>query len=131
VAARTEILHLLGNGAFLVGLIALWAIAASKGARIGEFGGLRPALVVQGLHVAEHVALTVTQLSIGSAVGVSTLFGLAADGPAAWSYRVLFHFVINLVATVFAVRASTAMYRRHALFPGIELLPAPRVPQAS
>jgi len=46
---------------------------------------------------------------VGS-LGVSTGFGLL-DPASAWSssYRVLFHFAINLIATIYALRAIRAL----------------------
>lgn len=80
-----ELLHLLGNVIFLVGLAALgW----TAGSAISGSRSLRVALVVQGAHVAEHVALSVTAAAVGRAIGVTTLFGLLDPGPALWTLRV-------------------------------------------
>lgn len=106
-----KLLHLAGNLAFLTGLLAA-AAARRRGALPrgalprGRQTLLRAALWVQGLHVAEHLALTTTLILAGRGHGVSTGFGLFASGTtAAIAWRVWLHFLINLVATVLAVSA--------------------------
>lgn len=103
-ATGTELLHLVGNAVFLAGIVALAAVSAGYRGRPRRW--LRTALVVQGLHVAEHLALTVTWLARGRADGLSTLFGLLPAGTAATgAVRVWFHFTVNLVATAAALAA--------------------------
>ncbi len=101
-AFGVEALHLVGNGIFLMAAVALVVVTAGTPRR---HRAARWCLVVQGLHVAEHLALTTSVAAGGRAVGVSTLFGTLGPGPAAWTYRVVLHFVVNLVATVLALRA--------------------------
>lgn len=50
----------------------------------------------------------------GEAAGLSTFFGLVS-GPVMTSYRVWFHFLINLVATWFAARAVMVLQSRGLL----------------
>jgi len=70
---------------------------------------LRTAAALQLVHVAEHVLLTLTRAWTGSAIGFSTAFGYLQGGQLS-SYRVLWHFVVNLIVTAYAVRAvSTAV----------------------
>lgn len=106
-----ELLHLIGNGIFLAGLL----LAARLPERFHNDESrrwLRIATFVQVAHVAEHVLLTTSVAFGGSALGASTLFGLLTPGtPAAVGYRVLFHLAINLVATYFAMRALLASRR--------------------
>lgn len=100
-SAGNELLHLVGNLIFLAALGALhrWVGAARP-------RSLRPAVVAQGLHVGEHVALTATTLTLGHAVGVTTGFGSLSPGTAlATAVRVWSHFGLNLVATWFALSA--------------------------
>jgi hypothetical protein len=59
--------------------------------------------------VLEHLLLTFTLLLLGEASGFSTLFG-ALSNATLWTYRVWWHFAINLFATVYATRAAKAMY---------------------
>lgn len=89
-----EGLHLVGNVIFLLGIVALDHVTAER------LPGIRAALAIQGLHVAEHVLLTATLVLFGAPLGVSTLFG-AADGFAwAGTLRVWFHFMLNLGGSV-------------------------------
>lgn len=97
-----EVLHLVGNAIFLGAVLVLVSITAADPRRRRAAWWC---LVVQGAHVVEHVALTASVAVTGRAIGVSTLFGSVAPGPGAWSYRVLLHFAVNLVATVLALRA--------------------------
>lgn len=98
----SELLHLAGNIVFLVGLVALTALQP-RSRRIHP-RWLRAALVLQGLHVGEHVLLTATWLSTGRALGATTLFGLL-DGAVMGGVRVWAHFLLNLIATALAVAA--------------------------
>lgn len=100
-AVGVELLHLLGNAFFLVGLVAMWLLPAAQGAARAD---VRIATGLQVVHVLEHVALTVTLTLGGTALGISTGFGTLSGG-ALSSYRVVWHFVFNLVVTAYAVRA--------------------------
>lgn len=112
LALGNELLHLVGNLVFLGGLLALvfycrrWELEAPS--------PLRVAMVVQGIHVAEHFVLTATTAVWGKATGLSTFFGLVS-GPVMTSYRVWFHFLINMVATWFAARALMDLQSRGLL----------------
>lgn len=97
-----ELLHLAGNVAFLVGVVAL-ARLRTHDDRV-EPRWLRAALVIQGLHVTEHLALTLTWFATGEAVGVTTLFGVL-HGTTLTTARVWSHFMLNVVATGCAVAA--------------------------
>jgi len=108
-ATGTELLHLLGNVIFLVGLVALWRYARRSGEREG--GALRAGLWLQGVHVGEHVLLTGSWALFGRALGFSTLFG-ALSGPALAGFRVWWHFLMNLAVTVLAVVALWAFRER-------------------
>ena len=105
-----ELLHLVGNVIFLVGLAGLAGLAAGTAA--ARTRSLRWALVIQGAHVAEHVALTVSAALLGRAIGVTTLFGTLAPGPAQWSLRVAAHLGINAAATIAAALAVIQVVRR-------------------
>lgn len=100
-ASGVELLHLLGNAFFLTGLVAMWFLPAASGAARDD---VRIATGLQVVHVLEHVALTVTLTLGGTALGISTGFGTLSGG-ALSSYRVVWHFVFNLVVTAYAVRA--------------------------
>lgn len=107
VALGEELLHLSGNVVFLVGLVAL-AVLASRSDE-GRPHSLRLALLIQGLHVLEHAALTATVAVGGTALGATTAFGLLEPGPLLWTYRQMAHFVLNTVATAFAIDATVRL----------------------
>ncbi len=113
-ATGNELLHLVGNLLFLSGLLALASVAGRTRRTSDRFNGpLRWGLAIQGLHVAEHVALVATWFAAGQAHGVSTLFGALTPGtPTADALRVWFHFAVNLAATVAAVTAVLRLWRR-------------------
>lgn len=93
LAVGMELLHLIGNAVFAVTLVGL----------------------------AEHVLLTATVLTTGTATGVSTLFGvLEAGTPEAVAVRVLFHFMLNAIPTVLVVQA---LLRVRAGLPSSHLSP--------
>lgn len=108
-ALGNELLHLLGNLVFLVGLVAFGRVAGST---TSPPRALHVGLAVQGAHVAEHAALTITAAITGRALGVTTLFGLLDAGPLLWSLRVVAHFALNAVATAAAVLAVTTVVRQ-------------------
>lgn len=108
-ALGNEILHLVGNLVFLAGLGALYLYRHRQ--TLATPLALRVAMVIQGFHVAEHMALTLTAAAWGKTVGISTFFGLV-DGPVMTSYRVWFHFLVNLVASWFAARALMPLLDR-------------------
>jgi len=114
MATGTELLHLLGNGVFFVGLAAAGLLAhrllaaARSAPTVGtlrqRLPGLHKALWAQGFHLAEHVLLTLTWMWGGSAIGFTNLFGTIEPGTTlVWTTRVWAHFALNLVATVYAV----------------------------
>jgi len=105
MAVGMELLHLVGNSIFFVGAVTLAVLVGRCAAGSPAARTTRALLWVQGLHVVEHVALTSTLLWTGKAAGLSTFFGLADPGPVLWSYRVWWHFLINLAATALLLRA--------------------------
>ncbi len=102
-AVGLELLHLGGNAVFFVGIVAVSVLLGRRGVSPTATPWTRRALLVQGVHVTEHLVLVVTAAASGSAIGVSTLFGLLEGptlaGPPAWGFRVVLHFAINAVAT--------------------------------
>jgi hypothetical protein len=99
-----ELLHLAGNTIFLAALIGMAVLAVRRGGSVRSSPALVTSLGLQGLHVAEHVALTVSVLAAGRAIGLSTGFGELTDATL-FTYRIWFHFVVNLVATMLAYMA--------------------------
>jgi hypothetical protein len=109
LALGNELLHLVGNLVFLAGL-------AAPAGLVARFGAHRPrpltaALGIQGLHLAEHAALTASTAISGTAVGVTTALGRLSPGPGLWTLRVIAHFTINAAATVAVVRTLYDMWR--------------------
>lgn len=115
-ATGNELLHLGGNAVFFAGLVAALLAVRSSARWTRTPSGLRGALWAQGFHVALHVGLTVTWLTLQQAHGLSTLFGLLEPGTvAANAMRVWVHFTINLVATVYAV---IGLWQIRGMLPG-------------
>lgn len=123
VATGNELLHLVGNGIFFGALVAMVYVCRAYGRSTRRYPHLGKAVLSQGVHVAEHVLLTVTTFAFGKAIGVSTAFGLAAG---AWgsSYRVWFHFILNFAATYYATMALAEMHGEDLVVPGARALPA-------
>jgi hypothetical protein len=110
-----EALHLVGNAIFLTGAVAIYVAVA----RYGPPSSQRPAragVVVQSVHVLEHVALTVSVLAGSRARGISTGFGLLDPGPGLWTYRVWWHLTINAVATTL-LAVALIRWRRSVTVP--------------
>jgi hypothetical protein len=122
-----ELLHLTGNVIFFVGLVGMCVVLECKRKSLKNYTALKKGIGWQGFHVVEHLALTITWLVYGKAIGVSTLFGLVGAGPFMSSYRVWWHFSINLAATYFAVKAMHGFAKEKMLYPDLddrELVPA-------
>jgi hypothetical protein len=101
-----EVLHLIGNIIFLTSLFFLYQCLPSK--------WVRWALYIEGFHFCEHAALTVTAVYVGTPIGISTLFGYAGSlggREFAVGYRVIWHFVMNLLPMPFAMYAIMQAYR--------------------
>lgn len=93
-----EILHLLGNGIFLATIAGVNYLMPSKWARW--------AFYLEGAHLCEHLALTLTAYYIGKPIGLSTLFGQAPyyfGKSGAVGYRVSWHFAMNLLPMPFVM----------------------------
>lgn len=101
-----EVLHLIGNSIFLVGLAALYYCLPSR--------WVRWALYIEGFHLYEHIMLTTTAFFVGKPIGLSTLFGAASvigDREFAVGVRVSWHFVMNLLPMPFAMVAIMEHWR--------------------
>jgi hypothetical protein len=87
-----ELLHLIGNSIFLATIFGAHYLWRSKWTRW--------ALYVEGFHLCEHLALTLTAFYVGKPIGLSTAFGQAGlwwGKEAAVGYRVSWHFAMNLL----------------------------------
>ena len=106
----------MGNSIFLAGLVGMYLLAGRRGVDASSFRSVRWALWVQGIHVVEHAVLTVTFFATGEALGMSTMFGIFDPTDSfVPSYRVVWHFVLNLVATAFGVWALRDLRRAGAI----------------
>ena len=87
-----ETLHLGGNSIFLIGIGACYLLTKNR--------FVKWALIIEGLHLVEHIMLTGSAFAYGRPMGVSTLFGEAISllPSKEWvvGYRVSWHFVLNL-----------------------------------
>lgn len=93
-----ELLHLVGNGVFLAGLLALRRVGVPSLA-------LSWATRIQAVHVLEHAAIVASWLVAGRVVALSSLFGVLDSGAAAVAFRIWLHLVLNLAATAAALVA--------------------------
>lgn len=110
-AFGNELLHLLGNVVFLVGLVAALAVARDRRGERAQVPWLRRSLLLQGVHIGEHFLLTSTLVLGGTALGLTNLFGLIEAGTvAASSTRVWVHFALNLSVTALAVRGMSDVF---------------------
>jgi hypothetical protein len=106
-----ELLHLTGNTIFLAALVGMLLLTLRMGDSVRGSKVLTAGLTLQAVHVAEHVLLTVSVLIAGRAIGLSTGFG-ELSGTALFTYRIWFHFVVNLAATILALLAFHSMQAR-------------------
>ena len=106
VARGMEFLHLIGNAIFLAGVVAFWSLVRRMAA---ARSWARAAVVIQGLHLVEHVLLVTTLLVAGRPLGMSTGFGAFA-GTRLSTYRVWWHGGVNLLATVVCAYALWAAW---------------------
>ena len=93
-----EVLHLIGNSIFLVTIAGVNYLMPSKWARW--------AFYIEGGHLCEHLALTLTAIYVGKPIGISTLFGQSAyyfGKNGAVGYRVAWHFAMNLLPMPFVM----------------------------
>jgi len=105
-----EVLHLIGNFIFLTTIAGAHYLMPSKWTRW--------ALYIEGAHLCEHLALTLSAIYIGKPIGISTLFGDASyylGQSGAVGYRVTWHFALNLLPMPFVMigmlkhKAATAL----------------------
>ncbi|MBZ9803447.1 DUF6008 family protein [Mesorhizobium sp. ES1-6] len=123
-----EVLHLIGNGIFLTGLVCLYVCLPSK--------WVRWALYIETFHLYEHIMLTTSAFFVGKPIGMSTLFGAAGvigSRDFAVGFRVTWHFAMNLLPMPFAMigimgyeRMRNALAERNSVGPfrGLRLVSA-------
>jgi len=118
-----ELLHLVGNTIFLVGVLALFVLARETKTQNRSTQG---AVLFQGLHFLEHSLLTATVFITGTGWGASTMFG-RWSGSELSSHRVWWHFTVNAIATAIALSALVAVMRSGGL-PSMKKLKAKSTP---
>ena len=97
-----ELLHLVGNGIFLTGGVVLYF--SPLFAKIKQYSFY--ALLFEGVHMIEHIILTISALSGNGAWGSSTQFNLLA-GSQLTTHRIWWHGAMNLVALLTFALALT------------------------
>lgn len=93
-----ELLHLMGNGIFLATIGGVYYFCPTK--------WVRWALMIEGGHMCEHLALCLTAYYLGKPMAISTLFGQSAyyfGQEGAVGYRVTWHFAMNLLPMPFVM----------------------------
>jgi hypothetical protein len=102
-----EVLHLIGNGIFLVSLGLFYYLTGNRWVRWG--------LYIETFHLYEHIMLTSTALFIGKPIGLSTLFGGVALGGKEFAVgvRVTWHFFMNLLPMPFAMVGLMEYWDEH------------------
>ena len=104
-----ELLHLFGNAIFFVGILGLWVFMPAR--------MVQTALIIQTLHLFEHVSLTLSLIMFDSAIGLSTLFGMPLSEFTSVAYRVWLHFLLNAIPTTLVTYALVIQLRQHIQFP--------------
>jgi len=98
-----ELLHLVGNTLFFLGIVGL---VLGTG-----FAAKRPAalyaLAFEGIHLLEHVALTATTVAGYPAWGSSTLYG-NLSGSQLSTHRIMWHLVMNVAALLLTIYALSS-----------------------
>jgi len=97
-----QLLHLLGNGIFLIGIVAFSFFVRTK--------KVIAAFIFEGVHFLEHMALSFSYLFLNKAVGSSTFWGRsnmlailgldAGISPLELAYFIWWHFIFNAVPTI-------------------------------
>lgn len=92
-----EILHLVGNSIFLIAICSYYYFNKTK--------HVRKAFWWQVFHVFEHILLTTSIFVFGKSLGFSSLFGLNTSILFSIGFRIIFHFVINLIPSIYILKA--------------------------
>jgi hypothetical protein len=100
-----EVMHFVGNMAFLAGLVGALLLTRSRASHSEARRWAKVGVWLQSAHGVEHLALMLSVwLGAPRAIGVSTWFGLMDPGPGLWTYRVWWHFFANIIGSaVFAI----------------------------
>ena len=114
-----ELLHLVGNAVFFVGVCGLWMFVRTPVMRL--------ALFVQTFHLAEHILLTLTVYTLDTPIGFSTLFGYPMSDFISVAFRVWWHFLFNAIPTSLC---SLALWRAYQDRPAARLSYGIEIPTA-
>ena len=98
-----ELLHLVGNTLFFLGIVALVIGAGFKAKQTAA----KYALAFEGIHLLEHIALTATTVAGFPAWGSSTLYG-NLSGSQLSTHRIMWHLVMNLAALALTLYAISS-----------------------
>ena len=121
-----ELLHLFGNMIFLTGALTL---LFGKGFSKSQKDKAKILVLFEGLHLLEHV-LTTTFVLIGqTAWGASVIYGELSGSQAA-TYRIWWHFIMNLAGFLLFAWAAlpTKARSRYFFVTGLSLIGASFVP---
>jgi enediyne biosynthesis protein E4 len=112
-ATGTELLHLSGNWITFVGIAAAFLALRGWNTDPAVMRAATWAFWLQLVHVAEHVSLTTTFFTVGTPIGLSTLFGRSFLLEGAWapSIRIWWHFTMVVATTVLLVLALRDLQR--------------------
>jgi hypothetical protein len=102
-----ELIHLIGNGIFFAGTLGLYVFVKNRASKW--------AIIIQGIHLYEHISLTLSAIAVGKSIGLSTFFGIAIDHYFLVGYRVLWHFTLNLIPSVLVIIAFIRMHQNKKL----------------
>jgi len=109
-----ELLHLIGNAVFLVGTFGLYWFLRNK------LAGW--ALILQAVHVFEHIMLFFSAYYIHQSIGMSTAFGYFQpygtdlyDQAGLTTLRVWWHFIANLIPSVLVGIAVFDRFKKKSL----------------
>lgn len=112
----SEVMYLVFHVVLFAALVAMAFVAQSHFKPLDRYRHLQPALVVQGLVMAEQVLLTATTIATGRALGLTTLFG-AAEGAWGSSLRVWLGFIGVFTAIYFASLTLAEMHEDNLVSP--------------
>lgn len=121
-----ELLHLFGNMIFLTGALTL---LFGKGFSKSQKDKARILVLFEGLHLLEHVLTTTFVLTGQTAWGASVVYGELSGSQAA-TYRIWWHFIMNLAGFLLFVWAAlpTKVRSRYFFITGASLIGASFIP---
>jgi hypothetical protein len=116
LAVGSDAMYLVFHFVLFASLVAMAFIAESHFKPLDRYRHLQPALVVQGLLLAEQVLLTATSIATGRALGLTTLFG-GAEGVWGSSLRVWLGFISVFASIYLSALALAEMHEDNLISP--------------